>query len=103
MTLTFKSGDQVKGIIYKGDEEVSRIKAGKATKNKEHMTLALEAFEFELATEGSPPLEVNDKCRLVTDAGETDVEVIHVLETQGLTFTTFVFKQPYSTEFSSNC
>ena len=62
-----------------------------------------EAFEFELATEGSPPLEVNDKCRLITDAGETDVEVIHVLETQGLTFTTFVFKQPYSTEFSSNC
>lgn len=68
--MNYKEGDRIVGEIYKGDNRITGVKFGSVTKNE------TEGLQFDVIVGGRPSkLEVGDDCRLVTEDGETKVQV----------------------------
>ena len=92
--MNYKEGDRVIGEIYKGNDRITRVKFGSVTMNE------TEGLQFDVVVGGRPSkLEVGDDCRLVTEDGETKVQVAS-MSTIGegpnqATFMMFAFAQPH--------
>src|SRR5689334_1609153 len=67
--MNYKEGDRVVGEIYKGNDRITAVNFGGVTK-------AEAGLQFDVVVAGRPSkLEVSDECRLVTEDGETKVQV----------------------------
>jgi len=94
--MKYKKGDPISGVVYKNDEPIGNVKRGTVDTANAHTSLALQAYQFTLFTDHHPALEINDKCRFVTDDGEMEVDVVHVGALPANLFSTiFVFMQPH--------
>jgi hypothetical protein len=92
--MNYKEGDHIVGEIYKGDDRITAVKFGGVTKNETG------GLQFDVVVGGRPSkLEIGDDCRLVTEDGETKVQVAS-MSTLGegpnqATFMMFAFAQPH--------
>jgi hypothetical protein len=93
--MPYREGDQIEGVIYRGEEAFIQLKAASVKSNDDHSTFGAQAFEFDAWVQGKMDLKVNDKCRLVTDDGELEVQVIRGVPIPGAFIYTFIFTQAY--------
>jgi hypothetical protein len=97
--MTYKEGDRISGTIHKNGEPVAKVNSREISKAMNFTSLTEQAFAFDIIfpEDKAPPLQVNDRCQLVTDDGEIALDVVNVAPLpSGLGMAIFVFKQPYS-------